>query len=234
MKRTLIIFAKTPVPGAVKTRLIRKVGEEGACALYTAFIRDTAAQVADIPGSIRWYATPDPEPVAALVDRSDVRLQASGGLGTRMRAAFDDAFRDGSEAVVIIGTDTPQLTASEIENAFSALETSSSVAIGPALDGGYYLLGLRPGPTGFLERVTYSRQDVMERTLAELGPRGASAFHLGPLLDIDTPDDLEILGHRLSKERDSASAAMSHTWAAFRELGLLNGPRIVEVRGAIG
>lgn len=234
MKRTLIIFAKTPVPGAVKTRLIRKVGEEGACALYTAFLRDTAAEIADFGGNVRWYATPDPSPVAALIDRRDVRPQASGGLGRRMRAAFDEAFHDGSEAVVIIGTDTPELTASEIENAFSVLEAGSSVAIGPALDGGYYLLGLRPGPTDFFERVTYSRQDVLERTLAELGTRGASAFHLGPCLDVDTPDDLEILAHRLSEGRDSTSAALRHTRAAFQKLGLLNGPRTFEVRGATG
>lgn len=232
MKRTLIIFAKTPVPGAVKTRLIGALGQVGACSLYEAFIRDTAHEMAALKAEVRWYATPDPGPVQALAGRSDVRLQASGGLGRRMRAAFDDAFADGSEAVVIIGTDTPQLTASEIESAFSTLESDSSVVIGPALDGGYYLLGLRPGPTDFFERMTYSRQDVLERTLGELGARAASAFRLEPRMDVDRPDDLKTLARRLLEDQSSGSAALRHTRAAFGELGLLDARRASEVEGA--
>ncbi len=196
MSRALLVFAKTPVAGAVKTRLAGVLGPEGAQRLYTAFVRDIAASLATLNQSgepevrIRWYVTPDPEPLRVLTGAEDLFKQTGTSLGGRMRAAFEAATNDGYESVVIIGTDTPTLSTDTIRQAFELLTVRGQAVLGPAADGGYYLLGLRGVDPGFLASVAYSRSDVASRTVAHLTTAGHSVGYLPELFDVDRPEDL--------------------------------------------
>ncbi|NNE70444.1 MAG: glycosyltransferase [Rhodothermales bacterium] len=204
MNRTLIIFARTPEPGAVKTRLAVEYGDVAACRLYEAFIRDLAIAMHEVKSATHWYVTPDVVPFADLVGDGEVRTQEGSGLGARMRHAFEASFSEGSDCAVIIGTDSPLLSAAEVEAAFEILESGGDSVIGPAEDGGYYLLGLRPGPLDFFERLTYSRSDVFERTLAGLWDAGYAPTKLPAAFDIDRPEDVRKLARLLERDSDRA------------------------------
>ena len=140
---------KFPRPGAVKTRLVPALGERRACELYRALVRQTMAEVARFAAGkavvveARVAAAPD-EPAARawLGVGPTIRAQGDGDLGQRMDRAVRAALDDGADRVVVIGGDCPRLTAAHLAAAFAALAKSDAV-LGPALDGGYYLIGLR-------------------------------------------------------------------------------------------
>lgn len=210
MSRALLVFAKTPVAGAVKTRLAGVLGAEGACELYTAFLKDRSDCLAALAReggadiAIRWHVTPDTEPLRPFVGAGDLHEQSGASLGARMRAAFEAASSDGYESVVIIGTDAPTLGTDLILKAFDLLTAPGEAVLGPASDGGYYLLGLRDTDPGFLDTLTYSRPDVLERTVSILTAAGHRVHYLPELSDVDRPEDLERLQAQL--EQDPALA----------------------------
>ncbi|MCH2486240.1 MAG: TIGR04282 family arsenosugar biosynthesis glycosyltransferase [Erythrobacter sp.] len=180
---TLSIFARLPVPGRAKTRLIPAVGEEGAARIYARLLNHTVAQVraSGLPFELRVTGGE----VAAFRDLygDDVRVieQGDGDLGARMARVPAPA--------LIVGSDCPAVTP-ELFRAAACELAEREVVIGPASDGGYYLIGLaRPMPFLF-EDMEWSTETVFAETLARLAARGIGPAVLPELDDIDTPDDL--------------------------------------------
>lgn len=115
--------------------------------------------------------------------------QAEGDLGARMKDAFLRAFKDGAERVVIVGSDLPEVSASLLRRAFEQLDAHPAV-VGPARDGGYYLLGLRGMIEGIFEGIEWSTSSVLRETLERLRGAGVEPATLEVLADVDTVDDL--------------------------------------------
>ncbi|MFT4603620.1 MAG: rSAM/selenodomain-associated transferase 1 [Rhodothermales bacterium] len=226
MSRALLVFAKTPIAGTVKTRLAGALGAEGAQHLYAAFVRDlaerlgTLSQLGGAGIRIRWHVSPDPEPLRTLVGDGDLLNQTGSSLGARMCAAFDSATNEGYESVVIIGTDTPTLELATILQAFEMLKEPGQAVIGPAEDGGYYLLGLRGVSPAFLEAITYSKSDVRSLTAAMLTSAGHSVAYLPEMFDVDLPEDVARLQALLEENPSlapSTARLLRHSKASGRQ-----------------
>jgi rSAM/selenodomain-associated transferase 1 len=191
--RELLIFARTPEFGKVKTRLAADIGPESALRIYTRLLTHTCetALRSGFPARV-YLAGPMPER-DLWSDAGFHRFpQADGDLGQRMSAAFAQAFADGVRSVVIIGTDCPGLTSAHLHEAMSALQTHEAV-VGPADDGGYTLLGLTSPIRAIFENKAWSTDTVLGDTLADFKRLGMSVARLETLRDLDTLDDLNAL-----------------------------------------
>jgi uncharacterized protein len=188
MSHALIIFAKNPVLGTVKTRLAKTIGIEKALLIYQQLLTHTRhiSQMVEVDRFVFYSDFID--------DRDgwiDYRkyLQVPGDLGVKMEAAFATVFALGYTKAVIIGSDCYELTTAVIEQAFVQLHRHD-VVVGPALDGGYYLLGMKqPHPTLFANK-NWSTPQVLPHTLANLTDLQLSHFMLPLLRDIDEEMDL--------------------------------------------
>jgi hypothetical protein len=192
----LQVFAKSPVPGNVKTRLAATIGNEAAAEHHARFIEITmmtavAARDAGVIDEIElWCAPVTGAPgFAAWRDTHRVSLHTQEGadLGARMRTALDSALARGARAV-LVGTDCPMLDVAYIARAVAALETCDAV-FGPAEDGGYVLVGISRSIDAF-SRVPWSAPDTMAATRRRLASSRAVWEELPVLWDIDEPDDL--------------------------------------------
>ena len=190
----LLVFARVPAWGRVKSRLAAGVGPSAALAVYRELLAITNAAIveADVPATVWLADTAGPEPTAAEAQEwttQAARSQPDGDLGERMNTAFAAAFATGAGRVAIIGTDCPGLRASHLIQAFGALE-SADLVLGPATDGGYYLLALRqPQPTLFANK-TWSTDSVLTDTLADARHLGLRVALLSELRDVDNAEDL--------------------------------------------
>ena len=189
----IVIFAKAPVPGKVKTRLIPALGEAGAARLAQRMLADTVAQaLAARVRTTELCATPHPDdPQWAGHLPAGVRLsdQGSGDLGQRLGAAALRVIRAG-ERVLLIGTDCPALDAQRLAEAAAQLETHDCV-IHPARDGGYVLLGLTRHDPSLFSDIAWSTDTVAATTIARITALGWSLFVGDTLNDIDEPADLD-------------------------------------------
>ena len=189
----IVIFAKAPVPGRVKTRLIPALGEAGAAQLAARML-DLAlgeARVAAV-GPVELCMSPAPDssdwadvPLPADIETSD---QGGGDLGVRMARAAQRALARG-EAVLLTGTDCPQLTAARLREAAAQL-TSHDAALHRAVDGGYVLLGLRSFDPSLFEDIPWSTAVVADLTLERMAALGWNVWLGETLRDIDVPADL--------------------------------------------
>ncbi|MBN1421196.1 MAG: TIGR04282 family arsenosugar biosynthesis glycosyltransferase [Planctomycetes bacterium] len=202
------IVVKRPRPGGAKTRLAAAIGQDGAAALAEAFLIDLAGRFA---GSPRWdlavsFDPPGEESYFARIAPSALRIpQEPGDLGARLRGAFDALFAAGYRKAALLGADVPDLPARAVERAFAYLD-ASDIAIGPACDGGYYLIGLRaPAPPSLFEGIAWSTERVLDETLGRAAEAGRTVERLAPWPDIDRPEDLRALAERLSRERAPAT-----------------------------
>jgi len=191
--RILLVFVKAPIPGKVKTRLATHVGEAEAAAFYRRLGKGVVDQVRDRGyRSVIFYAPADREDEVRswLGDEGlEYRPQARGDLGRRMEEALAWALTQAGKACVI-GTDAPGVDREVVQGAFRALDDADAV-VGPARDGGYYLLGLtRPVPALFRE-IPWSTDRVLDRTLDRARRQGLRVRLLDERLDVDTADDLE-------------------------------------------
>lgn len=191
----LLVFARVPALGRVKSRLAASVGAEAALRVYYELLAITRAAIvsAQVPTTVWLADTSGPMPTAAetqewpgLAARCQV---AAGDLGERMAAAVGAAFAAGAARVVIIGTDCPGLRASHLTQAFAEL-SRHDVVLGPATDGGYYLLGLRHPQPEFFHGKAWSTATVLADTLADAQHLGLSVAQLPELRDVDTAADL--------------------------------------------
>lgn len=195
----VLMFTKYPAPGRVKTRLAKSIGPEHAAGLQTAFIRDEL----DMLGTLDAPVTLCCDPLAPLseyralfsLDHS-YAVQQGADLGERMLHALHAALVEHAERVVLIGSDLPDLPASHISQALTALETAP-LCLGPTPDGGFYLLGLRqPLPHGIFEAVPWGSGEVLTRTLANCEASGLHPHLLPPWPDVDTLPDLQDFARR--------------------------------------
>lgn len=190
----VVVFARAPVLGRVKTRLAATVGDAYALELYQWLAERTVRALAQRPRTWELHvaAADDPAAVARWFPEADVVVAQRGDdLGARMRAALADALADGCARVVIVGTDCPALTAARVGDAMTALREVPAV-IGPALDGGYYLLGATRALPVF-DGVPWSTDAVAELTRARLRGSGLPWRELPLEADVDVSADLALL-----------------------------------------
>ena len=196
MNRHLIIFAKAPVPGSVKTRLHDRYTPQQAAAFCKAFIVDVLSNGAKVPCERReiFYAPKDGEKaIRGLAGMGwELQPQGEGDLGARMAGAFNMSFAEGADKTVLVGADSPSLPPTIVSEAFCRLMTHDLV-MGPSMDGGYYLIGMsRPYPEIF-HKVAWSTDRVLRQTLKRIGSIDASLSMLPPWYDVDTPEELDFL-----------------------------------------
>jgi rSAM/selenodomain-associated transferase 1 len=215
----VVVMAKHPVPGRVKTRLAATLGAEAAAALARAFVLDLAARLAALPYRVTWAYWPAEADFAALVPGARCRPQRGTDLGTRMADAVAYAFAEGTAPVLVLGTDAPHLSAELLAEAAAAL-VEDDVVLGPADDGGYYLIGLRaPAPVLFTG-VEWGTARVLAETLARAREAGLRVHLLPPDFDVDLPADLIRLRERL----DRGDVELPHTASLLSTLDSLSGP----------
>lgn len=189
--RHLLLFARRPELGRVKTRLAADLGDEAALAVYRRLLAHTQAVAAPVAAHRTvWLA--EAGPAADLSDEwggYEQQPQPPGDLGQKMQAAFAQSFARGAAVVVIIGTDCPGLTTAHLTAAFRALETHD-VVLGPATDGGYYLLGMKQLWPDLFQNKAWSTETVRAATEADVQRLKLSLCLLPELRDVDTAADL--------------------------------------------
>lgn len=196
--RALGIFVKAPIPGRVKTRLAEDIGPSGAAEVYWRLGRQVVGAAAG-PGyrTTVWLTPAREEPFVREwldgVGRVTYRPQAGASLGDRLTNAFGSEFADGARRVVIIGSDCPGVDRRVIQEAFTVLG-ERDVALGPALDGGYYLIGLAAPQPALFRGISWSTAAVAVQTRARARALGLSCHVLPPLRDVDTERDARVLG----------------------------------------
>lgn len=187
-KNLLIIFTKNPVAGRVKTRLAKDIGDENALEIYK-FLLDHSFKITTTLELTKQVHYSNKIPYQDLWDEGnfDKKLQYGEDLGIRMENAFRDGFKSGFEKIVIIGSDLYDLKTSELEDAFIALDENDYV-IGPAEDGGYYLLGMNELNDQIFRNKDWSTSSVFQDTLKDL--KNSRIKLLPTQNDIDVLDDI--------------------------------------------
>jgi rSAM/selenodomain-associated transferase 1 len=190
MQSALIVFLKAPRPGQVKTRLAKTIGAEAACAAYRQLVETALGRISPLSGVHLRYAPDDAftEIQPWLRPGWEAAAQGPGDLGQRLHTAFVETFNQGVERVVIIGSDCPGVTAGDIEVAWAALG-ENEVVIGPATDGGYWLIGLREPQPALFEDMAWSTKTVFQETFNRCKTAGLSVKLLRELVDVDTEAD---------------------------------------------
>ena len=188
-KEALIIFIKNPVLGKVKTRLAATVGNDKALEIY-GLLQSHTNKVTRSLIEDKWLFYSEQVEVNDLWDNDRYHKQVQHGdnLGEKMLNAFQHCFDLGYEKVCIIGSDMMDITTSIIENAFLQLETNDAI-IGPAIDGGYYLLGMKKLHTPVFLNKDWSTESVFTNTLADFKKNDLAYYTLPFLNDIDTEED---------------------------------------------
>jgi rSAM/selenodomain-associated transferase 1 len=189
MKSLLLIFAKNPDLGKVKTRLAKTIGDQKALGIYQALLHHTLKISAPIEADKKILFTHRPE-AHDLIEKYQYQqdIQIGDELGTRMRHAVKNGFEQGYQKIVLIGSDLFDLESDDLLNAFEALDTYDA-CIGPAEDGGYYLLGLSFWDQSLFENKDWGTDRVLLQTLNNLSSK--SLLLLDEKNDIDTIDDLK-------------------------------------------
>lgn len=185
----LIVFVKNPIPGQVKTRIARTVGDAKALDVYRHLLTYTQTLASDFRECCAVY-------YGDFVNADDgwnpfvKYLQSGADLGERMHHAFAEQFRAGAGKVVIIGSDCFDLTPSHIHTAFATLDTVD-VVIGPATDGGYYLLGMNQLQPFLFQDMPWSQPELRQLTELAIMQHGLTFAQLDELTDIDEWADYE-------------------------------------------
>ena len=195
-RQGIIVFTRFPVPGITKTRLIPALGPEGACRLHRALTERIVDRVQQLKKSYPLtieihFSGGNREQMAGWLGRDyEYVIQQVGDIGARMRLAFEKGFRQGWRRVVLIGSDLPDLTPAIIRESFERL-TDHDLVLGPARDGGYYLIGLDAyRPELFNYSIAWGTREVLKNTLLTADQLGLKTALLIRLSDVDRPEDL--------------------------------------------
>ncbi len=213
------MMVRAPVPGAVKTRLARALGPAGAATLYRAFIEDLCASLHRRFALVLACTPSRSDPFfARLARRYRVALvsQERGDLGARMRAAAGAALERAAR-VVVIGSDSPTLAPARVREAFRALRRKR-VVLGPSLDGGYYLLGVRAPLPNVFARMPWGTERVLDLTLKRLRTASLTPALLPCWYDVDTPADLTLLRRHLAVMTELGERCCPRTRRALARL----------------
>ncbi|RMG53889.1 MAG: glycosyltransferase, partial [Acidobacteria bacterium] len=209
MDEQIIVFTRYPEPGRTKTRLIPALGPDGAAELQRQMTEHMLRQVRELASrrrlaiEIRYEGGRDGLMSQWLGADLSYRRQGEGDLGARLERAFDEAFQAGRHRVVIVGADCPGLTAALMAEAFDRLR-QSDVVLGPARDGGYYLIGLRRPIPQLFEGISWGTARVLEETQEAIGRLGLSVQCLTMLDDVDRPEDLAVWNGEREKAAKSS------------------------------
>lgn len=191
----LIVFTRYPEIGKVKTRLIPKLGDEGATILHRKMAEKMLGEVREFQQNYSCsvevcFSGRNEKLMAEWLGNDFVyQTQGDGNLGDRLSLATQEAFKSGKSKVIIIGTDCPSLTSDILEKAFISLQTHP-IVIGPATDGGYYLIGLQKFVPEIFQGVAWSTSIVFQQTLEICQRLNLSVATLPTLSDVDRPEDL--------------------------------------------
>ncbi len=201
----LIVFTRFPKPGTTKTRMIPELGSEGAANLQRKMTEHTlaiarAARNNNVSLSV-YYTGSELEDIKRwLGDDLDYNIQSEGDLGERLNNAFSSSLSNSAGKAVIIGTDCPDITTTIIASAFEALN-DSDVVLGPANDGGYYLIGLNSPCPQLLKDVPWGSENTFKSTAMNATDLSLSLHSLEPLSDVDYPKDLPVWKKHSSPDR---------------------------------
>jgi rSAM/selenodomain-associated transferase 1 len=217
----LLLFVRYPESGKVKTRLAATIGADEAAELYRSFVLDILATLELCGLPLRVYFEP-------LEKETDLRTWLGTGyvlkpqrgrdLGARMGRAFEEAFDEGFTRGILLGSDIPDLPLAFLQEATDALRRQDAV-IGPARDGGYYLIGFRRDsiPPDVFEDIPWSTAAVARETMARLETRGCRIHRLPEWADVDTAEDLAALAKRARNSDFTRSRTMDYVQGARRK-----------------
>lgn len=186
----LLVFVKAPRPGLVKTRLVPSLGAAGAASAYAALVDALLTRLDTLRDVELWFTPPDRLDAIRpwLRPGWGAQAQREGDLGDRLHHAFATAFAQGATRVVVIGSDCPEVAVPDIRTAWTRLETAD-VVLGPAADGGYWLIGLRRPQPELFRDIPWSTSDVLARTLERVAGQELRPALLRELRDVDTIED---------------------------------------------
>ena len=208
----LVVLARHPKPGTVKTRLARSIGDDTAARVYRAFLIDIGRRLAASRAWVfHWAFTPADSPFAdEIAAGARVFAQSGVDLGERMANALEHVLAEGYPHAVLIGSDVPHVPLSTIEEAFRRLAAGASLVLGPSEDGGYYLVGTRSRLPIF-QGMRWGEADVLEATIAAARRAGIEPALVPPLYDVDGGEDLERLAAEIRAGRIRDLAATEAT-----------------------
>jgi len=206
MSVAVIVLTKAPIPGTVKTRLSPPLSPDEAATLHGTLVLDAIEQAKGLPGVALYIAgAPDiAHPFFKVLEgRYGARLlpQEGDDLGTRMCGAMQKAFELGHRRMILIGTDLPTFTREYLTQAIDHLNTYD-VVLGPTMDGGYYLIGVRGPVPELFQGIAWSTAGVLEETRKTAAAQGLSVALLPPCRDLDTVDDLTAFIGLLGKDKN--------------------------------
>jgi rSAM/selenodomain-associated transferase 1 len=217
IRNAVILFARQPVSGKVKTRLQPALGEAKTLGLYECFLQDSLALLTSLKNVdcfVGCHPAEGETYFKQLDSAQSVRVfpQEGADLGEKMKRAFSDRFEEGYDHVVIIGSDSPSLPNTYIEN---ALCSSKDLVLGPSADGGYYLIAMHRKVVDVFKGVSWGTETVLKETCDRIAHLGASLELLPPWYDVDRPEDLAFLETHLDL---MAHAGMTQATASYEYL----------------
>lgn len=219
-RKQLGIFVRAPVPGTVKTRLSPPLSPDQACRLYTAFLEDLSRRLEKLSGTETtvFFDGDGAELLDRHVPRRARRLaQAGESLGERLDAAFVDLIGRSSRGAVVIGSDSPDLPIPYIKRAFQKLR-HHDVVIGPAADGGYYLIGLAKPCAALFDGISWGSKTVYAETLDAIARHELTFASLPLWYDVDDAAGLELLRNELRARSLSRRDRLIATENVMREI----------------
>ena len=224
----LVVVAKAPVPGQVKTRLIPHLTSEEAADLYRCFLEDRIIAMNSLKGVdlAVAYTPADARNMFTAFSRNEFSLFSQKGqdLGERLNRIFEEKLADGYDAVSIIDSDSPDLPASTVQESFNRLLTNQTdVVFGPCHDGGYYLVGMRkPHPQLFCD-IPWSTETVLANTLETAEKIGVKTTLLPRWNDLDTFEDLIVFYNKYKNRSFKTNWPGEKTFGYLARLKRING-----------
>jgi rSAM/selenodomain-associated transferase 1 len=185
----VVVFGREPAAGRVKTRLAAGIGGPAAARVYAVTIEHTLEAAVDSEARVVLSLAAAPSGEWAPGIECSIEVQGTGDLGDRMADAFERRFSEGEESVIIIGSDCPLITPEHLQAAGEAL-ADRDVVLGPAVDGGYWLVGQRRPGVDLFSDIPWSSHDTLGTTRRRLAGIGAAWTELEELRDVDTREDL--------------------------------------------
>jgi len=219
-KNKLGVFVRNPVTGGVKTRLVPPLTAEAARSLYAAFLRDLFARLpqAKVRPTI-FYSGERSEDLTGLVPEPwPLVAQRGADLGARMAEAFAHLLTEPGSRAVLIGSDSPDLPISHLKRAFQKLK-HRDVVLGPAVDGGYYLIGLRAGAPRLFEGIVWGSSSVFASTVERIRSEGLSLGLLPAWYDVDDAASLEFLRAMCAARSAAGGLRLPNTERALSSTG---------------
>lgn len=190
MKPALAIFAKMPVPGQVKTRLLPSLSPEQSADLYRCMLLDTVTRVSTLCFDTFLFYDGEEEYFRKIAPGARIIPQQGNDLGSRLENAFSAVSSLGYTACSVIGTDAPDLPLSYVEESFKQMQGGADVVFGPAEDGGYYLVAVKGSYGDLFKEIPWSSADVLQSSLDRARSGGLSATLLPSWYDVDSIEDL--------------------------------------------